>query len=341
MSESRPIFQKKNVLITGGAGFIGSHMCDELIKDSKVICVDNFSTGNIENISHLLQYPDFKFIKHDISKPIDLEEYPELSPFKVKFQGVQEIYNAACPTSPKDYNTFPVETLLANSLGVKNVLDLAVKYQSKVMHFSTSSIYGQPNEGEIFSEEYWGFIDPIGPRSCYNEGKRFAESLVVNYRNVYGLDAKIARIFNTYGPRMKLTDGRFIPDIINQALDNSPVIIHGTPDSRSTFLYISDLIEGLQKFMKSAELGPINFGNPEAEMYMSVAKKIIEMTNASSTVAFEKPHPYVVKQAIPDISFAKERLSWFPVIDLEGGLSRTIDYMRGNKFIRTNVFPEN
>jgi len=333
MDEKRPIFQKKNVLVTGGAGFVGSHICDELIKDSKVICVDNFSTGNIENISHLLQYPDFKFIKHDISEPFDLEEFPELGPFKVKFQGIQEIYNAACPTAPKDYNAFPIETLLANSLGVKNMLDLAVKYQAKLLHLSTSAIYGEPNEGEAFPEEYWGFIDPIGPRSCYNEGKRFSESLIVNYRNVYGIDAKIARMFNTYGPRMKLTDGRLIPDFINSAIDGKPITIHGVPDSKSTFLYITDFIEGIMKFMKSKEPGPLNFGNPEILATIYVAKKIIEMTNSSSQIEFAEPLPYTVRQGIPDISNAKEKLSWFPVIDLEGGLSRAIDYMRGNKFV--------
>lgn len=333
MPEKKPIFKKKNVLIAGGAGFIGSHICDELIKDAKVICVDNFSTGNIENISHLLQYPDFKFIKHDITKPLDLNKFPELGPFKVKFQGIQEIYNAACPTSPKDYNAYPVETLLANSLGVKNLLDVAVEHQAILLHLSTSSVYGEPNEGEAFPEEYWGFIDPIGPRSCYNEGKRFAESLVVNYRNTYDIDAKIARVFNTYGPRMKLTDGRMIPDFINQALDNQTITVHGVPDAESTFLYISDLVEGLMKFAKSSENGPLNFGNPEVHRVVDVGQKIIEMTNATSKTEFAEPLPYTVRQAIPDISKAKERLSWFPVIDLEGGLSRTIDYMKGNKFV--------
>lgn len=333
MSEKRPIFQKKNVLVTGGAGFIGSHLCDELIKTNKVICIDNFSTGTIENINHLLQYPDFKFIKHDITEPLDFESYPELGPFKVKFQGIQEIYNTACPTSPKDYNTYPVETLLANSIGVKNILDVAVKYQSKLLHLSTSAIYGEPNENEAFPEEYWGFINPIGERSPYNEGKRFAESMVVNYKHVYGIDTKIARIFNTYGPRMKLTDGRMIPDFINQALANNPIRIHGNPDSKSTFLYISDLIEGLMKLMKSNEAGPYNIGNPEILFVRDVAKKIIDMTNSQSTLEFDEPLPYTARQAIPDISNAKEQLTWFPVIDLEGGLSRTIDYMRANQYV--------
>jgi len=342
MDEKRPIFKKKNVLVTGGAGFIGSHICDELIKTCKVICVDNFSTGTIDNISHLLQYPDFKFIKHDITEPLNIEAFPELDQFKVKFQGIQEIYNAACPTSPRDYNTYPIETLLANSVGVKNVLDLAVYYQATLLHLSTSAVYGEPNEGEAFPEEYWGFIDPIGPRSCYNEGKRFSESLTENYRRKYSIDTKIARIFNTYGPRMKLTDGRLIPDFINSALDNSPITIYGTPELKSSFLYISDLIEGLMKLMKSGEHGPINIGDPQIITYVDVAKKIIEMTNSTSSIQFEKPMEYNARQGIPDISAAKEKLSWFPVIDIEGGLARTIDYMKGNKFVkRTSLYEEN
>ncbi|PIY96690.1 MAG: hypothetical protein COY66_03405, partial [Candidatus Kerfeldbacteria bacterium CG_4_10_14_0_8_um_filter_42_10] len=175
----KPIFEKENILVTGGAGFIGSHLCDELIKKSKVICIDNFITGQEDNIDHLLKNPDFEFIKHDITIPLKLDELPELDKFKIKFQGIQKIYHLACPTAPREYNKIPVETLLANSHGTRNVLELAVQNKAKLLFLSSSSIYGEPLEDAPFKEDYWGFIDPIGPRSCYNEGKRFAECMVV------------------------------------------------------------------------------------------------------------------------------------------------------------------
>jgi len=331
MPTKKPIFEKKNVLITGGAGFIGSHLCDRLVKEDKVICIDNFITGNIDNINHLLQYPNFRFIKQDITEQFDLEQFEELRPFKVAFQGIQEIYNLACPTSPKDYNMYPIETLLANSLGTKNILDLAVKYEAKFIHLSTSAIYGEPLEDKPFPEDYWGFIDPIGPRSCYNEGKRFAESLIVGYRNVHNLEAKIARVFNTYGPRMKLTDGRMIPDFINQALKNEKIIIYGEKEGKATFCYISDIVDGVIKMMSSKELGPINLGSDREYKFFDIASKIKEITESSSNIVFEKPFPYLAKQGVPDIRLAKERLGWFPVVPHEDGLQRTIEYMKGSK----------
>lgn len=331
MPSKKPIFEKKNVLVTGGAGFIGSHLCDQLIKDNKVICIDSFITGNIENINHLLQSPDFKFIKQNISEQFDLEQFEELRIFKLPFQGIQEIYNLACPTSPRDYNKYPVETLLANSHGTKNVLDLAVKYGSKFLHLSTSAIYGEPLEDKAFPEDYWGFVDPIGPRSCYNEGKRFAESLVVGYRNKYNIEAKIVRVFNTFGPRMKLTDGRMIPDFINQALKNEKITVYGEKDGKATFCYVSDIVDGLIRMMKSKELGPINLGDEKEKFIVDMASKIIALAGSSSDITFEKPFPYLAKQGIPDITMAKEKLGWFPVVDLEEGLQRTIEYMKGSK----------
>ncbi len=325
--------ERKNVLIVGGAGFIGSHLCNEVIKDHNVICVDNFSTGFIENISPLLQDPHFKFIKHDIIEPLDLESFAELAPLKVPYIGVHEIYNLACPTSPKHYNVFPIETLLANSHGTKNVLDLAVKYKARLVHLSTSAIYGEPLEEGPLPESYWGYIDPIGPRSCYNEGKRFAETMVVNYRNTYAIDAKIVRVFNTYGPRMKLTDGRMIPDFINQALNNEPITVYGTETDMSTFCYITDLLEGLTRIMRSKEQGPINLGNPEQHKISNIANLIIEMTGSSSEIHYEQPLPFTAKQGIPDITFAKELLGWFPVVSPEEGLAATIEYMRGSRAV--------
>lgn len=325
----KPIFERKNVLVTGGAGFIGSHLCDELVKTAKVICIDNFLTGSEENINHLLKHPDFEFINHDLTQPINLEDLPELKPFQIAFQGIQEIYHFACPTSPKEYNQYPIETLLANADATKNMLEMARKYESKVVHASTSAIYGEPLESAPYPETYWGYIDPIGPRSCYNEGKRFAESLVVNYRKKFKLEAKIARIFNTFGPRMKLTDGRMIPDFVSNAMQGKDVLIYGTPEDTSSYCYISDLIEGVLRLMKSNELGPVNLGNPEVYRIVDVANKVIEFVGAPSKVVFEPKLPFTARQGVPDISLAKEKLGWFPVVPLEEGLKRTIDYMKG------------
>ena len=332
--ERKQAYEKKNILISGGAGFIGSHLCTELVKTHRVICVDNFLTGSEENIHQLLQNPDFKFIRHDVTQPLDLEAFPELKPFRVPFQGVQEIYNLACPTSPKDYNRFRVETLLANAIGTKNMLDIAVKYKAKFLHLSSSAIYGEPLEEGPFQESYWGFVDPIGPRSSYIEGKRFAESLVMNYGTRFKIDAKILRIFNTYGPRMKLTDGRMIPDFVSDALQNKDLVIFGNEESFSTFNYISDLVEAVMKMMNTSEQGPFNVGHPEIRRMKDVAELIVKMLGSSSKIVFHSPLPYTAKQGVADITLAKEKLGWFPVIPLEEGLRRTIDYMKGSRIMR-------
>lgn len=327
-------FDKKNTIVTGGAGFIGSHLCDELVKTSRVICVDNFVTGSEENIHHLLPNPDFKFIRFDVTEPLNIESFPELKYFRIPFQGVQEVYNLAVPTSPKHYNTLRVETLLANALGTKNMLELAAHFKAKFLHLSSSAIYGEPLADGPFPETYWGFVDPTGPRSSYIEGKRFAESLVVNYRVRYEMEAKILRVFNTYGPRMRLTDGRMLPDFVNAALKNEDLIIYGDEHSMSTFNYITDLVEAMLKIMASNEMGPLNVGNPEAVKMADVARRVIALTGSSSTIVYHDPLPYSAKQGVPDITEAKERLGWFPVVPLEEGLRRTIEYMRGSKVLR-------
>lgn len=336
--KEKPIFERKNILVTGGAGFVGSHLCDELIKHHKVICVDSFITGSEENINHLLKHPDFEFVRHDMSEPFDLDELPELRPFKVAFQGIQEVYNLACPTSPKDYNAYPTETLLANAFGTKHALDIAVKYNAKFLHVSTSAIYGEPLEATPFPENYWGYVDPIGPRSAYNEGKRFSESLVVNYRKKHHIDAKLVRMFNTFGPRMRLTDGRMIPDFVKNALANESLVIYGQEDDQSTYCYITDMIEGLVRMMKSGEAGPINLGNPETHRITDVAHSVIRLTNSRSTIRYEAHLPYTAKQGVPNIRLAKEKLGWFPVVPLEDGLVRTIDYMRGSRALTIESF---
>ena len=333
MTQRHTIFEKKNVLVAGGAGFIGSHLCDELVKNAKVICVDNFSTGSIENINHLLQNPDFKFIKHDLTESLDLEKFPELRLFKVAFQGVQEVYNLACPTSPKEYAKLPVETLLANAFASRYLLDLALKYQAKYILASSSAIYGEPVDSQPFREDYWGFVDPVGPRSCYNEGKRFAESLTMTYREHKKLDTKIVRIFNTYGPRMRLTDGRLIPDLVKSALAGEPLQIYGKADATSTFCYVADMIDGIVKMMNSNEGGPVNLGDAETVSLVTVAEKILALTQSSSTIEHTDAHPFASRQGAPDIRLAKECLGWFPTIPLEDGLRQTIETMKASRVL--------
>jgi nucleoside-diphosphate-sugar epimerase len=333
MSQRRPIFDKKNIIVAGGAGFLGSHLCDELVKTAKVICIDNFSTGAIENINHLMQNPDFKFIRHDFHEPIDLERFTELTPFKVAFQGVQEIYNLACPTSPKEYAKLPIETLMANALVSYYLLEMAGKYNAKYLFTSSSAIYGDPVNDQPFQEDYWGFIDPVGPRSCYNEGKRFGESLTVNYRLHRKIDAKVVRVFTTYGPRMRLTDGRLIPDLINAAIENKPLQVAGKPEEARTFCYVSDMIDGLVKMMNSNEGGPINLGSDEPIPLAIVAQKIVALANSSSAVEHIESNPFIHRQGAPELHLAKEHLGWFPTVPLDSGLTRTIDAMRASRVL--------
>ncbi len=319
---------KPNILITGGAGFIGSHLADALVKENHVIVVDNFITGSERNIDHLLQNPNFEFIRHDLVAPLDFSKYPEIKKFKTELQGVQEIYHLACPTSPKEYNKFPIETLLANSQATYNALEIARKYKSKFLFLSTSAIYGEVDAKIPIKEDNWGKVNPIGPRSCYNEGKRFAESLVVNYHNHFKLDTKIARVFNTYGPRMKVDDGRMVPDFIVSALNDKPVVIYGTQESSGSYCYIGDLVEALIKLIKSEVNAPVNLGSIQKVKLVEVAKLVIELTNSNSKIEFKPPLPYTAKQIIPDISLAKESLGWFPMVSLEDGLRKTIEDMK-------------
>ncbi|NUM25135.1 MAG: NAD-dependent epimerase/dehydratase family protein [Candidatus Buchananbacteria bacterium] len=330
----KAIFEKKNILITGGAGFIGSHLCDELVKDSKVICIDNFVSGDESNIDHLLQNPDFQFIKHDINQPINLEELPELEKFQVKFQGVQEIYHLAVPTSPKDFERLKVDTVLTNSVGTKNVLDLAVKYNAKFLLTSSAVVYGPRNtQDPYFREDYIGEVDQLSPRACYDEGKRFAETLTRTYGEAHNLDTKIVRIFRTYGPRMKLKTGEMLPDFVSNALEGQDLVIFGDENFSSSFCHVSDVVQGLTKIMKSGEAGPINLGSDLEYKIVDVAKKVIELTNSKSKIVFEKPLLFMSPLGLPDITAAKERFGWFPVVLLEAGIKGAIDYFRAHKAI--------
>jgi len=318
-------FKKRTVLITGGAGFIGSHLADAMVKDNHIIVIDNFSTGSEKNIDHLLQNPDFEFIKHDLVKPLDFSKFPEIKKFKVELQGLQEIYHLACPTSPKEYNKFPIETLLANSHATLNALEIAKQFKSRFLFLSSSAIYGELGVNHPIKEDNHGQVDSIGPRSCYNEGKRFAESLVSNYHQKFKVDTKIARVFNTYGPRMKIDDGRMIPDFIISALNNQTLKIYGSQQDTGTYCYISDMVEALIRLTRSDINVPVNLGSTQEIMLEEIAKLIILLTNSKSDITFEPPLPYTAKQLIPDISLAKENIDWFPIVSLEQGLKQTID----------------
>lgn len=332
------IFEKKNVLVAGGAGFIGSHLCGELLKDSKVICVDNFVSSSERNIDHLLSNPNFVFIKHDVSEPLDLLALPELKKFKLEFQGLQEIYNLACPMSPKDFLDNRINTLKANSLAIINLLDLAISSKAKFLHFSSSVVYG-PRQLDDYSrqitESDLGLVDNISTRSSYDEGKRFAETLVANYRDVFQIDAKILRVFRVYGPRMELNDDQMLPDFINSALDANDLVIFGDENFSSSFCYVDDLIDGALKFMKSEHQGPINIGSDVDVNLTDLAMMIIKATNSSSSIKYEEAKLFMKELALPDISQAKELLGWMPVVTLENGLKKTIFSLQAQKRLQS------
>lgn len=333
MIDQTPIFEKKNVIVTGGAGFIGSHLCERLLREAKVICMDDLSNSTIQNIQHLLQYPDFEFIKIDVTQAIDLDEFPELEKFKVKYQGVQEIYHMACPTSPKNFEDKKMHSLWANSSAMISTLDLAVKYRAKYVFGSSSVVYGPPEQdGKIFTEDMEGLVDHLSPRACYDEGKRFAETCVATYRQVYGVDAKIGRIFTTYGPRMKLRDGLLIPDFIIDALEGRNLIIYGDGSMTQSLCYISDLVDGLVRLMHSGlDTWIANLGTDHPVKIIDVANKIIEMSGSSSQVVYEDQLEFLTAKGMPDLRRAKEELSWLPLIGLEDGLKKTMDYTIANK----------
>ncbi len=326
------IFDKKNILVTGGAGFIGSHLCDELVKANKVICVDNFITGDEKNIDHLLADPNFEFIRHDINEPIKLENFPELQKFKIEFQGIQEIYHLACPASPKNFLDNRINTLDALSIGIKNVLELAKKYEAKFMHFSSSVIYG-PRYGQEkkVSEDYLGQLDIFSERSSFDEGKRFAETMVSNYKDVYNIDTKIIRLFRTYGPRMKLNDGQMISDFVDNALNNKDLVILGDENFSSALCYVSDVVDAAVKLMSVDLSGPYNIGSDIGIKVTEVANKIIFMLGSQSKITYQEKILFMTPLPIPDISKARNELGWMPVVVLEKGLENTIEDLRVKK----------
>lgn len=328
------IFDKKNVLVTGGAGFIGSHLCEELLEQgANVICLDNFVTSQEQNIDHLLRHPSFEFIKHDITQAFDPEAYPELARFRIKFQGIQEIYNLACPTSPKKFEQYRMQTLYANSVGVRQALDLALRYKARVVHASSSVIYGpRPADGHRFVETENGVNDLLSPRACYDEGKRWGETICATYKQVHGLDIRIARIFRTYGPRMPLYDGQMIPDFITNALEGKDLEIFGDESFRTSLMYVSDLVQGMIKLMTiGQDPGPINFGSDIDIPLVDVATRILEMTGSAATIKFSGSLLFMSELGLPDLGKARETLGWIPLITLDDGLKRSIDYTISHK----------
>ncbi|QQS51622.1 MAG: SDR family oxidoreductase [Bacteroidota bacterium] len=307
----------KKILVTGGAGFIGSHLCERLLNEgNEVICLDNYFTGSKSNVVHLLDHPYFELIRHDITSPFYIE--------------VDEIYNLACPASPIHYQYNPIKTIKTSVMGAINMLGLAKRIRAKVLQASTSEVYGDPKIHPQ-TEDYWGHVNPIGTRSCYDEGKRCAETLFMDYYHQNKVRIKIIRIFNTYGPRMHPNDGRVVSNFIVQALSNKDITIYGDGSQTRSFQYVDDLVEGMIRMMNTGDevIGPVNIGNPGEFKIIELAEKILKMTNSKSKIVF-KPLPADDPiQRQPDISVAKKTLnSWHPLIDLDAGLVKTIDYFK-------------
>ena len=305
---------RRTVLVTGGAGFLGSHLCERLIDAGHdVLCADNFYTGTRENIAHLLGNPRFELIRHDVTFPLYVE--------------VDEIYNLACPASPIHYGVDPVQTTKTSVHGAINMLGLAKRVGAKILQASTSEVYGDPDVHPQ-REDYWGNVNPIGPRSCYDEGKRCAETLFFDYWRQYRLRIKVARIFNTYGPRMHPNDGRVVSNFIVQALRGDPITLFGDGSQTRSFCYVSDLIGGLVRLMDSPDdfTGPVNLGNPVEMTVAALARRIVDLTGSSSVIEFRPLPENDPRQRQPDISLARERLDWSPTVGLEQGLVATIAY---------------
>ena len=301
------------ILVTGGAGFIGSHLCERLLNEGHdVICLDNFFTGSKENINHLMDSRRFELIRHDIVEPILLE--------------VDRIYNLACPASPVHYQYNPVKTVKTSVMGAINMLGMAKRVKARILQASTSEVYGDP-QVHPQTEGYWGNVNPLGPRSCYDEGKRVAETLMMDYHRQNGVDIRIIRIFNTYGPRMAENDGRVVSNFILQALKNEDITIFGDGSQTRSFCYVDDLVEGMIRMMEcEGFIGPVNLGNPVENTILEFAEKIVTMTQSRSSIVFRPLPQDDPKQRRPDISLASKELGWEPVVDLATGLTRTTEY---------------
>ncbi len=307
----------KKVLVTGGAGFIGSHLCEYLLeKGYRVLCVDNLFTGSKANIQHLLSQPNFTFLQHDIIMPLYVDEK------------IDQIYNLACPASPVHYQMNPIRTIKANTVGVVHMLGLAKRHQARILQASTSEIYGDPLEHPQH-EGYRGNVNTIGPRACYDEGKRVAETLFFDYHREHGLEIRVARIFNTYGPHMAENDGRVVSNFILQALQHQDITMYGDGQQTRSFCYVSDLVEGLYRLMNHDHfIGPVNLGNPREFTILEIAQKIIRLTSSQSQIVYHELPQDDPRKRRPDITLAQEKLGWIPKVSLEEGLPATIDYFQ-------------
>jgi UDP-glucuronate decarboxylase len=303
------------VLVTGGAGFLGSHLCDRLVtQGADVLCLDNFFTGSKKNILHLMDKNNFELIRHDLVEPIFVE--------------VDQIYNLACPASPVHYQYNPVKTVKTNVMGAINMLGLAKRVKARILQASTSEVYGNP-EQHPQKETYWGHVNPIGVRSCYDEGKRVAETLMMDYYRQNQVDVRIVRIFNTYGPRMAISDGRVVSNFIVQALRDDPITVYGDGSQTRSFCYASDMIDGCIRMMNCEDfIGPVNLGNPNEFSIRRLAEQVIEITQSKSEIVYKSLPEDDPVQRRPDISLAKEKLNWTPQVDLAEGLKKAIDYFR-------------
>lgn len=309
-------YSQKRILVTGGAGFLGSHLCDRLVSEGNdVLCLDNFYTGSKQNIRHLLGKPNFELIRHDLVHPIFLE--------------VDEIYNLACPAAPVHYQYNPVKTAKTNVMGAIHMLGLAKRVRAKILQASSSEIYGNPTEHPQ-KENYWGNVNSIGPRSCYDEGKRCAETLFFDYHRQNGVNIRVVRIFNTYGPRMHPNDGRVVSNFIVQALTGQDLTVFGDGNQTRSFCYIDDLIEGMLRMMCAPDdfAGPVNLGNPDEFTILDVAQKILRITGSHSKIIFRPLPEDDPMHRRPDIRLAGERLGWEPKTDLEHGLTKTVEYFK-------------
>ncbi len=313
---SKRTSQQKRILVTGGAGFLGSHLCERLVQAGHdVLCVDNFFTGRKANVAHLLGHPSFEVMRHDVTFPLYVE--------------VDEIYNLACPASPVHYQHDPVQTTKTSVHGAINMLGLAKRVKAKILQASTSEVYGDPKIHPQ-TEDYWGHVNCIGIRSCYDEGKRCAETLFFDYHRQHQLRIKVVRIFNTYGPRMLANDGRVVSNFIMQALENKPITIYGDGSQTRSFCFVDDLVEAFIRLMdtEDAFTGPVNCGNPTEFTMLQLGEEIIRLTGSSSKIEFCPLPEDDPKQRQPDISLAKEKLDWQPTVELKEGLKRTIEYFK-------------
>jgi len=303
------------ILVTGGAGFLGSHLSRRLVNQGhEIFCLDNLYTGQLKNVADLMEHPNFKFINQDVVQPIDID--------------VNGIFNLACPASPIHYQSDPVRTIRTNVQGAINILDLASKMNARVLQASTSEVYGDPKVSPQ-PESYWGNVNPVGIRSCYDEGKRAAETLFTDYRRQYGTDIRIARIFNTYGPSMSINDGRVVSNFICQAIKNQPITVYGDGKQSRSFCYVSDLIEGLIRVFFSEDIqGPVNLGNPSPRNMYQLATEIVSIVGSNSEIIYEKLPADDPVTREPDISIAKQILDWNPKVSLEDGLKLTVEYFK-------------